>query len=153
MVLVGTWCFRCWVGCLGVVAAVGSVGATGGDGRRGLDMMSLSVCASCIGRSSIFGFSFSVVLVSIVSISSLVISLGFLRILSLTCFSFVSFKIGLIGFLFGAISSLAKFSLILMFLDGVVGCMLSVIVVFLIVVVFVVVVCDVSVGSVVEFSG
>jgi len=48
---------------------------------------------------------------------------------------------------------LAKFSIILMFLDGVVGCMLSVIVVFLIVVVFVVVVCDVSVGSVVEFSG
>jgi len=53
------------------VAVVGSVGATGGDGRRGLDMMSLSVCASCIGRSSTFGFSFSVVLVSIVSISSL----------------------------------------------------------------------------------
>ena len=80
-VLVGTWCFRCWVGCLGVVAAVGFVGTTWGDGRRGLDMMSLSVCASCIGRGSTFGFSSFVVLVSIVSISSLVIPFCFVRIL------------------------------------------------------------------------
>ena len=40
-----------------------------------------------------------------------------------------------------------------MFLDGVVGCKLSVVVVVLTVVVFVVVVCVVSVGIVVEFSG
>ena len=59
------------------MAAVGSVGATGGDGRRGLDMMSLSVCSSCIGRGSTFGFSSFVVLVSIVSISSLVIFFWF----------------------------------------------------------------------------
>ena len=135
------------------MAVVGSVGATGGDGRRGLDMMSLSVCASCIGRGSTFGFSSSVVLVSIVSISSLVISFGFVRILSFTCFSFVSLKDGSTGFLLGTISSLAKFSLVLMFFDGVVGCKLSVVVVVLTVVVFVVVVCVVFVEIVVEFSG
>ena len=91
----------------------------------------------------------SVVLFSIVSITSLVIFSGFVRILSFACFSFLNFQSNSAGFLLGTTRPLGMFPFDLILLDAVVGCTLFVVVAALVVIILGVVFVEI----VVEFSG